>query len=73
MERGIVFCRRERVRALLQKYKITYRQVLKQYETVIEATSKYDAKKRFYRLHPRWEIVKIELANGGGEADGAVK
>lgn len=49
---------------MLQKYKITYRQVLKQYETVIEATSKYDAKKRFYRLHPRWEIVKVEEVAG---------
>ena len=67
MGRGIVFYRRERVRVLLQKYKITYRQVLKQYETVIEATSKYDAKKRFYRLHPRWEIVKVELLEEDGD------
>ena len=53
---------------MLRKYKITYRQVLKQYETVIEASSKYDAKKRFYRLHPRWEIVKVELI---GESENA--
>ncbi len=47
---------------MLQKYKVTYRKVLKLHETIIEATSKYDAKKRFYRKYPRYEIIKVELA-----------
>ena len=42
-------------------YKITYRMVLKEREMLLEASSKYDAKKRFYQKHPRWEIVKVEL------------
>lgn len=45
---------------MLRKYKITYKMVLKERETVLEASSKYDAKKRFYQKHPRYEIVKVE-------------
>ena len=40
-------------------YVITYKKVLKLHEYEIEATSKYDAKKRFYRLFPRYEIVSV--------------
>lgn len=43
--------------------------VLKERETVLEASSKYDAKKRFYRLHPRWEIVKVELLEEKNNAE----
>jgi hypothetical protein len=45
---------------MLQKYKITFRAVLKHRTVEIEATSKYDAKQRFYRLYPKYEIVQIE-------------
>ncbi len=45
-----------------REYKITYRMVLKERSMVIKATSKYDAKQKFYREHPRWEIVKVEEA-----------
>ena len=38
---------------------ITYRMVLKEHSMVIKASSKYDAKQKFYRDHPRWEIVSV--------------
>lgn len=44
----------------MNTYKITYRAVLKHRTVEIEATSKYDAKQRFYRMYPRYEIVKVE-------------
>lgn len=47
---------------MLKKFKITYRAVLKHRSVEIEATSKYDAKQRFYRLYPNYEIVRIEVA-----------
>ena len=40
-------------------YIVTYKKVLIEHEYEIEATSKYDAKKRFYRLFPRYEIVRV--------------
>ena len=43
-----------------REYRITYRMVLKERSMVIKASSKYDAKQKFYRDHPRWEIVKVE-------------
>jgi hypothetical protein len=45
---------------MLKKYRITYVGALSQRSVKIEATSKYDAKQRFYRQHPRAEIIKIE-------------
>ena len=39
---------------------ITYREVLKHRTIKIEAFSKYDAKQRFYRRYPKYEIIKIE-------------
>lgn len=51
---------------MLRKYKITYvkvettREKPKQYTVKLDATSKYDAKKRFYFQYPRYEIVKME-------------
>ena len=45
---------------MIKKYKVTYRTVLKQHTVVIEAFSKYDAKQRFYRTYPKYEIIKIE-------------
>lgn len=45
---------------MLKKYKITYHAVIKQRTVVMEAFSKYDAKQRFYRTYPKYEIVTIE-------------
>lgn len=45
---------------MVKKFKVTYRAVLKHRTVEIEATSKYDAKQRFYRLYPKYEIIKIE-------------
>lgn len=46
---------------MLKKFKITYIALSKrQREVVIEATSKYDAKQRFYRLNPKYDIVRVE-------------
>lgn len=46
---------------MLRKFKVTYITVTQKQRTEeIEATSKYDAKQRFYRLHPKYEIIKVE-------------
>lgn len=45
---------------MIKKYKITYRAVIKHRTVVMEAFSKYDAKQRFYRTYPKYEIVNIE-------------
>lgn len=45
---------------MLRKFKVTYRAVKKQGEMEIEAFSKYDAKQRFKRTYPQYEIVLIE-------------
>ena len=45
---------------MLRKFKVTYRAVLKQHTIEIQAFSKYDAKRRFYKTYPKYEIVKIE-------------
>lgn len=45
---------------MLKKYKITYRAVKNQRTVVMQAFSKYDAKQRFYRTYPRYQIVMIE-------------
>ena len=42
---------------MMRKYKITYNGNL---EVEIEAYSKYDAKKRFYRQFPEAQIVRVE-------------
>ena len=49
---------------MLRKFIITYTTVTNKQKTEkIEATSKYDAKQRFYRLHPKYEIIKVEEKN----------
>ena len=48
----------------MKKYKITYRAVLKNRTVEIEASSKYDAKQRFYRIYPKYEIIQIEVVEG---------
>lgn len=45
---------------MIQKYKITYRAVKRECEIELDAFSKYDAKQRFYRTYPKYEIIKIE-------------
>lgn len=46
---------------MLRDYKVTYIALSKrEREVVIQATSKYDAKQRFYRTYPKYEIIKIE-------------
>lgn len=49
---------------MIKKYKITYRAVLKHRTVEMEAFSKYDAKQRFYRTYPKYEIMQIEEADG---------
>lgn len=44
----------------MRKFIITYRKVLLLKTVEILATSKYDAKQRFYRMYPKYEIVKVE-------------
>ena len=45
---------------MLRKFKVTYRAVLKHRTMEIQAFSKYDAKQRFYRTYPKYEIISIE-------------
>lgn len=47
---------------MLRKFKVTYRAVLKHRTKEIEAFSKYDAKQRFKRTYPKYEIISIEEA-----------
>ena len=47
---------------MLKKYKITYRVGLLLLRTItIEATSKYNAKQKFYIKYPKYEIIKTEV------------
>ena len=54
-----------------KKFKITYTkdttrgQILLSVE--IEASSKYDAKSKFYKKHPTEEIVKVEEINNDNQ------
>ena len=45
---------------MIRKFKITYRAVLKHRTVIMDAFSKYDAKQRFYRTYPKYEVVHIE-------------
>lgn len=49
---------------MLKRFKVTYRAVLKHRTVYIEAYSKYDAKQRFYRLYPNYELINIEEVAG---------
>ena len=50
---------------MFRKFIITYITVTGKEKTEkIEATSKYDAKQRFYRLHPKYEIIRVEEVPG---------
>lgn len=48
---------------MLRKFKVIYRAVKKEGSVEIEAFSKYDAKQRFYRTYPKYEIIRIEEVN----------
>ena len=45
---------------MLRKFKVTYRALSKQRTVEIEAYSKYNAKQKFYRQYPNYEIIQIE-------------
>ena len=49
---------------MLRKYKITYRTAHQFRTVIIEATSKYNAKQKFYIQYPKYEIVKTEVEDG---------
>ena len=49
---------------IMLRYRITYKMVLKPRIVIIEATSKYNAKDKFYKKHPKYEIVKVEVIDG---------
>jgi hypothetical protein len=44
-----------------KKYRITYELGGEVSAYVLEASSKYNAKQRFYRIFPRAEILKVEV------------
>ncbi len=48
----------------LKKFTVTYRAVSKHRTIYIEACSKYDAKQRFYRMYPKYEVIKVEEVTG---------
>ena len=45
---------------MLRKFKITYRAVKKYDAIEIQAFSRYDAKLRFNRTYPQYEIVMVK-------------
>ena len=45
---------------MLRKFRITYSAVVKTHTVEIQAFSKYDAKQRFRRTHPKNEIIRVE-------------
>lgn len=49
---------------MFKRFKITYRAVSRQRTVEMLAASKYDAKQRFYRTYPKYEIVSIEEVEG---------
>ena len=46
---------------MLRRYKITYRVGQRLRTVIIEATSKYNAKQKFYIKYPKYEIVRTEV------------
>lgn len=45
----------------MRQFKVIYRIRGKEEETVLNAFSKYDAKKRFYRENDEAEIIRVEV------------
>lgn len=54
---------------MIRKFKITYRVGHKLCTVELEASSKYNAKQRFYIQFPKGEIVKMEADNEQREKD----
>lgn len=48
---------------MLREFKVNYKAVKKEGIVEIDAFSKYDAKQRFLRIHPKCEIIRIEEVN----------
>ncbi len=48
---------------MIKKYKITYRAVIKHRTVIMDAFSKYDAKQRFYRTYPKYDLIMVEEYN----------
>ena len=46
---------------MLKKYRITYELGGEVSSYILNASSKYNAKRRFYLLFPRAEILKVEV------------
>lgn len=53
---------------MLQKFRITYEFAGFVSAYIVEASSKYNAKQKFYVVYPRAKVIKIEPA--GEEYDG---
>ena len=49
---------------MLRKNNITYRVGQRLRTVTIEATSKYNAKQKFYIQYPKYEIVRTEVEDG---------
>lgn len=47
---------------MLRRHIIQYRSETEQGQVEVEATSKYNAKQVFYRKHPQYEIVSVEVS-----------
>lgn len=45
---------------MLRKFKVKYRAVRREGIAEIDPFSKYDAKQRFYRTYPKYEVISIE-------------
>jgi hypothetical protein len=45
---------------MVKKFKITYTSGKGEHQEEITASSKYDAKSKFYKKYPKAEIVKVE-------------
>lgn len=50
---------------MLKKFKVNYKAVRKEGIVEIDAFSKYDAKQRFKRTYPKYEVIKVEEVNDG--------
>lgn len=48
---------------MFKKFKVNYKAVRKEGIVEIDAFSKYDAKQRFYRTYPKYEVIKVEEVN----------
>lgn len=45
---------------MLRKFKVNYKAVHKKGTMEIDAFSKYDAKQRFKRNNPQYEVIKVK-------------